>query len=474
MKKFFFALLLSAVAMAYAQKNQLKFNSDGELKILQFTDIHWSNEPKYTNKTTETLRRIIAAEKPDFIVLDGDNVNCIPMRDGWRNLGKIIEEAGVPWTLVFGNHDAEQDWTNAQSFDFLKTFPHFVGKKGSVAGVANFSLPVHSSRTNKPAATLYFLDSGDYTRNPKLGNYAWIKRDQISWYAEESERIEKSAGKTLPALMFFHIPLPEFAVVAKDPAKVGEANEDVSSAAVNSGLMAAILERKDVIGVFCGHDHDNNYIGSYRGVALGYGAKTGNDGYGRLEQGGRVITLKEDQFAFSSYLSLPSGRKFPYSFPSGLSEISEKTKVLKAQNVKPSNEGLHYSYYEGKIKSVKEIGNLKELKSGTATKIDLENAAAEDHFALSFSGYIRIPETAFYKFYSYSDDGSVIKIDGQTIVDNDGGHSAQRKEGIVALEKGYHKIEVLYFEDYMGQVLDVGISSIGIPEQNIPAEMLSH
>ncbi|MCB4234207.1 metallophosphoesterase [Kaistella anthropi] len=109
MKKFFFALLLSAVAMAYAQKNQLKFNSDGELKILQFTDIHWSNEPKYTNKTTETLRRIIAAEKPDFIVLDGDNVNCIPMRDGWRNLGKIIEEAGVPWTLVFGNHDAEQD-----------------------------------------------------------------------------------------------------------------------------------------------------------------------------------------------------------------------------------------------------------------------------------------------------------------------------------------------------------------------------
>ena len=42
------------------------------------------------------------------------------------------------------------------------------------------------------------------------------------------------------------------------------------------------------------------------------------------------------------------------------------------------------------------------------------------------------------------------------------------------MEKGYHKIEVLYFEDYMGQVLDVGISSIGIPEQNIPAEMLSH
>ncbi|MCB4234209.1 hypothetical protein LDL59_01300 [Kaistella anthropi] len=32
--------------------------------------------------------------------------------------------------------------------------------------------------------------------------------------------------------------------------------------------MAAILERKDVIGVFCGHDHDNNYIGSYRGLRL--------------------------------------------------------------------------------------------------------------------------------------------------------------------------------------------------------------
>ncbi|MCB4234208.1 hypothetical protein LDL59_01295 [Kaistella anthropi] len=64
-----------------------------------------------------------------------------------------------------------------------------------MAGVANFSLPVHSSKTNKPAATLYFLDSGDYTRNPKLGNYAWIKRDQIYGTLKKANGLKNLRGK---------------------------------------------------------------------------------------------------------------------------------------------------------------------------------------------------------------------------------------------------------------------------------------
>ena len=75
-------------------------------------------------------------------------------------------------------------------------------------------------------------------------------------------------------------------------------------------------------------------------------------------------------------------------------------------------------------------------------------------------------------FYTYSDDGSKLLIDNQLVVDNDGGHSARRAEGKVALEPGFHEIEVRYFEDYMGQELQVGYASRNITERPLPDNIL--
>lgn len=462
-------LCLIVSVWVQAQMPQLKFRQNGEFKILQFTDIHWSDDPAYTDKTTVTLRSVMAKEKPDLIVLTGDNVNCIPMKNGFDHLAKILEEANTPWTLIFGNHDEEQDLSRAQMYDYLKKFPHFFGEKGNVKGVGNFSIPVYKSNAGEPAAALYFIDSGDYTRNPKLGSYDWIKKDQIRWYAQTSNQYKQKFGKVLPSLMFIHIPLQEYNQVAKDPSVAGHVGEEVSSSEVNSGMFAALLEQKDVMGVFCGHDHNNNYIGIHQGVALGYGSKTGTDGYGELENGGRVIILKEGKFAFNSYISTPKQTQYKFSYPAGLSEITQETQVSKALKVSPKNQGLNFSYFEGNAEAVKDIAKMKFIKKGIAKSIGLKDATAEDHFALTFDGYIKVPETGFYKFYTYSDDGSVLKIDGKTVVDNDGGHSATRKEGTIALEKGFHKIEILYFEDYMGQILDVGISGISLEEQSLDA-----
>lgn len=58
------------------------------------------------------------------------------------------------------------------------------------------------------------------------------------------------------------------------------------------------------------------------------------------------------------------------------------------------------------------------------------------------------------------------------VVDNDGGHSARRKEGTVALAEGFHKLEVKYFESYMGNTLEVGMSSINLPEAPIADDVL--
>ena len=36
------------------------------------------------------------------------------------------------------------------------------------------------------------------------------------------------------------------------------------------------------MGVFVGHDHDNDFIGIDKGIALGYGRVTGADAYGEM------------------------------------------------------------------------------------------------------------------------------------------------------------------------------------------------
>lgn len=66
----------------------------------------------------------------------------------------------------------------------------------------------------------------------------------------------------------------------------------------------------------------------------------------------------------------------------------------------------------------------------------------------------------------------MLYIDGEQIVDNDGGHSGRRAEGKVALEKGLHEIRVLYFENYMGQELEVGYSGRNILETTLSDDIL--
>ncbi len=47
-------------------------------------------------------------------------------------------------------------------------------------------------------------------------------------------------------------------------------------------MFASFLDMRDVMGVFVGHDHDNDFIGIDKGIALGYGRVTGADAYGEL------------------------------------------------------------------------------------------------------------------------------------------------------------------------------------------------
>lgn len=457
----------------------LKFHN-GNFRILQLTDLHlMPNNPEKCGETEATIRSIMASEQPDFVILTGDVVTYDPAMTGWRQVVDLFEELNVPFNVGMGNHDAEY-LTKDEIYGFLTQSPCYVGSKnaeGIVKGGGTCAIEILGS-DDKPASIIYSIDSNDYQPNKLLGHYDWIHADQLQWYRNVSGAyVEANGGTPLPSLAFFHIPLQEYGWVVDDPNTYGARYEGAGAPAeMNSGAFVTFAEGGDIMGVFTGHDHDNDYVGIARGIALGFGRCTGAEAYGQLPRGGRVIDLKEGKRRFDTYVSTPEGHGYSFHYPSGLNgEDIASAEYLPATVAEKGAPGLRYEYLEienGRCKAVDQMNRMAVKSTGVMPGFDITKAPADDHFGYIFEGYIEIPVKGVYRFYTYSDDGSQLFIDGRLVVDNDGGHSARRREGKIALEAGLHPIKLYYFEDYMGQELEVGLSSLEIEEQPIPNSML--
>lgn len=132
---------------------------------------------------------------------------------------------------------------------------------------------------------------------------------------------------------------------------------------------------------------------------------------------------------------------------------ASKAVLANPVNAHAKENGTNYKYYEGYYQSVNEIEKSVLKDSGTIPEPSIKDAKQEDHFAYTFSGFIFVPEDGVYEFMTQSDDGSVLYINNNKIVDNDGSHAAITATGRVALKKGYHSYKLLYFEDYEGEFL---------------------
>ncbi len=65
-------------------------------------------------------------------------------------------------------------------------------------------------------------------------------------------------------------------------------------------------------------------------------------------------------------------------------------------------------------------------------------------FSVLWIGKVAAPVEGTYTFGARSDDGSMVYIDGQLVVDNSGQHGAEYREGSIMLTPGWHDIRVIY------------------------------
>jgi 4-amino-4-deoxy-L-arabinose transferase-like glycosyltransferase/sugar lactone lactonase YvrE len=76
-------------------------------------------------------------------------------------------------------------------------------------------------------------------------------------------------------------------------------------------------------------------------------------------------------------------------------------------------------------------------------------------YSITWRGKLLVELPGPYKLGTYSDDGSLLYVNGGLVVDNGGHHGARYAEGSVALTAGYHDVELRYFQDGGSRALDL-------------------
>lgn len=315
-----------------ALNRSLRFHGDGSFRILCISDLHYTPEPDpYGIALTE---RLIETEHPDFLIVNGDTIrgglaqSVEELHTAVAHVADVMERMTVPWAVTFGNHDLDGEKfnhiTREQLMSIFETYPHNYnsGWNRDIHGVGNKNILLWDAAGAKPLFSLWLLDSGAEHPDPSL-HYDWIHADQIRWYQQTSLELENTYREKITGLMFFHICVPEFHEMSSTEHLVGNRGEREDCSHINGGLFAAVLERQDVKGIICGHDHENNYIGKYHDVMLGYDGVAGftkaypyfvskdpkDPANGRV-RGGRVFLLNAaNPGAFDTWMRFNDGTR---------------------------------------------------------------------------------------------------------------------------------------------------------------------
>jgi len=82
-----------------------------------------------------------------------------------------------------------------------------------------------------------------------------------------------------------------------------------------------------VLGVFVGHDHNNDCAADMFGICLAYGRRSGFGAYGSVPLGARVIELTDGRREFDSWIRVMDGSeagRFHFPPPPAVEHPSKK------------------------------------------------------------------------------------------------------------------------------------------------------
>ena len=145
-------------------------------------------------------------------------------------------------------------------------------------------------------------------------------------------------------------------------------------------------------------------------------------------------------------------------------------------------QGLVAQGFTGRFRSVNEleggatfeVSDLSQSSRSSLPRVAIPDAAPASSFGLILNGFIRVPRKGIYTFYLSSDDGSRLTVGNRVVVGHDGTHAMAERAGQVALHRGWHPIEVRYFQSGGGYGLRLELEGPGVARREVPAHWLAH
>ena len=324
-------LLLPSGVPARAEgsdSDRLSFGGDGTFTVLILSDLQ---DTQFTTELVVSGETQVIQDYPaDLIVLLGDQLEgpspVLRLGDGIANCTETlntllapIEASGIPFVVVFGNHDYEAPMPIDQQAKIFESYDNCIGVsygKNSTEDGA-FMLPIYLSGSDQAGMALYFFDSGSYIAN---GDYDTVSEEQVAWYNEQSAALKAANdGQALPSVGFCHIPVPEVYQLLNEVPKgtkgalkgigigkgnyylpdddkifTGEVNEAPCPSSENHGLFDAYRNNGDVFLTVNGHDHINSFIGSLDGIDIASAPGSSYTSYGASDiRGARLFRFSE-------------------------------------------------------------------------------------------------------------------------------------------------------------------------------------
>ena len=265
--------------------------SDKEsIKILQLTDLQTKNLFE-CSMAYPTVKQLVKENKPDLIVLTGDNVSNEANYGVVMAMIELFDSFEIPWALVLGNHDHSDYVTEEEMSLMFENSKYGIYQTGSITN-KHGNYYYNLSLNGEIVRTLIFMDDSDYT----------INEEQIEWYKNTVNMISENEGKVVPSFVFFHIPTKETAIALSmyeqdNSIGSGFAFKDDTIVDVDAGFFDAVKQLGSTEAIFYGHNHFSNAIIKYEGVLLCYGMKSAYTVDYHVDRvGGNLITITSDDF----------------------------------------------------------------------------------------------------------------------------------------------------------------------------------
>lgn len=96
------------------------------------------------------------------------------------------------------------------------------------------------------------------------------------------------------------------------------------------------------------------------------------------------------------------------------------------------------------------VREIKAIKLGDGGEAF---GAAPENFISEIAGYLHVEQAGAYEFHLTSDDGSKLWIDGKLLIDHDGAHAPESRDGTLDLTAGDHALRLKHYQGAAGAVL---------------------